>query len=318
MAAAYVVQVALVVGGAEHAAERGQCASDVARNLTRDHREPSQEPGNRRKDARQLLRTCGPDKIERAACRVHPVVNLENAVLMSIALRQVRSWGVIAALLQFMYAATARAQVADAVADSAGRSDRQSVWTVWSANAHGQPLATRHGYRYDRGLMMVGLQRRWFLSANRSGSLELDYTIDLLPVVLSTDMPEYVIRDVPCGAGTQRGCLTQVSILTGEHTAHGAGASPVGFLGRWRVSPDVGLQLRASGGMIYFSQAIPDPLGCQLNFTADAGVAVDIRVTSKLALVAGWRLNHISNGGRGKVNPGMNSRMIELGLSLAR
>jgi hypothetical protein len=55
-----------------------------------------------------------------------------------------------------------------------------------------------------------------------------------------------------------------------------------------------------------------------LNFTADAGVAADVRVAQRLALIAGWRLNHISNGGRGKVNPGMNSRMIELGLSLAR
>lgn len=245
-------------------------------------------------------------------------MNLENAVLMSIALRQVQGWAVMAALLQVMCAAAVRAQVADTAADSALRADRQSVWTVWSANAHGQPLATRLGYRYDRGLVMVGLQKRWLLSRNRSGSLELSYTVDLLPVVLSTEMPEYVVRDVPCGAGTQRGCLTQVSILSGEHTAHGTGASPVGFVGRWRVSSDVGLQIRASGGMIYFSRAIPDPLGCELNFTADAGVAVDVHVTRKLALVAGWRLNHISNGGRGKVNPGMNSRMLELGLSLAR
>jgi hypothetical protein len=192
------------------------------------------------------------------------------------------------------------------------------VWTVWSASAHGQPLATRLGYRYDRGLVIVGLQKRWPLTENQDRSLELAYTIDITPVVLSTEMPEYVIRTVPCGGSSPPGCRTTVSVLSGQHTAHGAGAAPVGFLGRWRVSRALGLQLRASGGVVYFSQAIPDPLGCTLNFTADAGIAADVRVANKLSLVAGWRLNHISNGGRGQVNPGMNSRMIELGLSLAR
>jgi Lipid A 3-O-deacylase (PagL) len=213
----------------------------------------------------------------------------------------------------------ARAQVIDTRADpGADHRERQSVWTVWTASAHRQPLATRLGYRYDRGLVLVGVQKRWPLAESLTGALELAYTIDLLPVVLSTEMPEYTTRDVSCGAGAQRGCVTQVSVLSGQHTAYGAGAAPIGFVARWRMSPAVGLQLRASGGMLYFSQVIPDPLGCQLNFTADAGLAADIQVAKRLALVAGWRLNHISNGGRGKVNPGMNSRMIELGLSLAR
>jgi hypothetical protein len=240
---------------------------------------------------------------------------------MSFQLRQGqgRGWAALAALVLVIQTPEARAQEIDARADTGiTRSERQSVWSVWSASAHGQPLATRLGYRYDRGLLIVGLQKRWALMANRDGSLELDYTIDLTPVVASTEMPEYIIRTVPCSAGSQRGCSMQVSELTGVHTAHGAGAAPVGFVGRWRVSHTFGLQLRASGGMVYFSQAVPDPLGCRLNFTADAGIAADVRVANKLALVVGSRLNHISNGGRGQVNPGMNSRMIELGLSLAR
>jgi hypothetical protein len=272
-----------------------------------------------------LLGGAGSDKIVRALRRgrADPVVNPERKVSMSTELRRVTgrvAWAaLVAALVLVMGARTLRAQEVDAAADSgAGRPDRQSVWTVWSASAHGQPLATRLGYRYDRGLVIVGLQRRWPLGGNRSGTLELDYTMDLIPVVLSSEMPEYVIRDVPCGAGSARGCSTQVSVLSGEHTAQGAGAAPIGFVGRWRVSPAFALQLHTSGGMLYFSRTIPDPLGCQLNFTADAGVAADVRVAQRLALIAGWRLNHISNGGRGKVNPGMNSRMIELGLSLAR
>jgi hypothetical protein len=240
---------------------------------------------------------------------------------MTIQLRRVRGWAAFTALLLVIRAPATRAQEGNAHGDTVvAHPDRQNVWTVWSASAHGQPLATRLGYRYDRGLVIVGLQKRWPLTKNRDGSLELAYTIDITPVVLSTEMPEYVIRTVPvpCDGGTALACRTTVSVLSGQHTAHGAGAAPVGFVGRWKVSRAFGLQLRASGGMVYFSQAIPDPLGCTLNFTADAGLAADLRVADKLALVAGWRLNHISNGGRGQVNPGMNSRMIELGLSLAR
>jgi hypothetical protein len=257
--------------------------------------------------------------IERWPDGADPAVTLNKNPSMSFQLRQVRGWAALAALVRVIHAPEARAQEIDARADTGiARPERQSVWSVWSASAHGQPLATRLGYRYDRGLLIVGLQKRWALTANRDGSLELDYTIDLIPVVASTEMPEYIVRTVPCGAGTQRGCSMQVSELSGMHTAHGLGAAPVGFVGRWRVSHAVGLQLRASGGMVYFSQAVPDPLGCTLNFTADAGIVADVRVANRLALVVGSRLNHISNGGRGQVNPGMNSRMIELGLSLAR
>ena len=240
---------------------------------------------------------------------------------MSMQLRQVRGWTAFAALLLVIRAPAVAAQGEGARSDTViatPRLDRQSVWSVWSASAHGQPLATRLGYRYDRGLVIVGVQRRWPLNRSSDGSVELAYTIDLTPVVLSTEMPEYVIRTVPCGAGSQRGCTMQVWELSGQHTAHGAGAAPVGFVGRWKVSDVLGFQLRASGGVVYFSQAVPDPLGCTFNFTADAGLAADIRVASRLALVAGLRMNHISNGGRGQVNPGMNSRMLEMGLSLAR
>ncbi len=102
------------------------------------------------------------------------------------------------------------------------------------------------------------------------------------------------------------------------HDTYGFGVAPLGFLSRWRVTPAVGLRLRASGGVVSFQSPVPDPLACKFNFLADGGVLADVRVTQRVALVAGARLNHISNGGRGRVNPGMDSHMLEAGLSVTR
>jgi hypothetical protein len=43
-----------------------------------------------------------------------------------------------------------------------------------------------------------------------------------------------------------------------------------------------------------------------------------VRLTPRVGIVVGYSLNHISNAGRGPVNPAMDSRVVELGLTFAR
>jgi hypothetical protein len=189
---------------------------------------------------------------------------------------------------------------------------RPNTVTIWTATAHNQPLSTRLGERSDRGLLLVGMQKRWPLTHSENGRIELAYTADLLPVVVSSAMPDYVTVVKVCG----RWCTYEETMPTKPQTVYGFGAAPVGFVARYRASSLVGVQLRASGGIVYFSRPVPDPVACKLNFTADVVLVADIRLARWLALESGLRFNHISNGGRSRVNPGMNSRMVELGLAL--
>ncbi|MDQ3673965.1 MAG: acyloxyacyl hydrolase, partial [Gemmatimonadota bacterium] len=63
---------------------------------------------------------------------------------------------------------------------------------------------------------------------------------------------------------------------------------------------------------------IPDPAEKRLNFAFDAGAATELRIARRLSITTAYKINHISNAGRGAVNPGMNSRMLELGVVVAR
>jgi hypothetical protein len=200
------------------------------------------------------------------------------------------------------------------------RPPRPTTVTVWTAGAHNQPIATRLGYRYERGLYLVGIQWRRTIAASADESFTLAQTMDLLPVVLSTGMPDYTVKRVrvPCDPGLPMQCKSPETVPLEPRTTYGFGIAPLGFLARWRIGSTLGLQLRASGGLVRFTSPVPDPLACNVNFLADASLLADLRVARHVSLVGGMRLNHISNGGRGKVNPGMDSRMIELGLSVTR
>ncbi|MFL5509718.1 MAG: acyloxyacyl hydrolase, partial [Gemmatimonadaceae bacterium] len=70
----------------------------------------------------------------------------------------------------------------------------------------------------------------------------------------------------------------------------------------------------ASGGGLWFSRRIPDPVATRFNFTASAGPALELRLTPSQSLRAGYLWHHTSNGGTGKVNPGLNSGILALGV----
>jgi hypothetical protein len=187
---------------------------------------------------------------------------------------------------------------------------------MWAAGAHNQPLSTRLGRRSDRGLFVLGIGKRRPIARSGNGLVTLSYAADLLPLVISSGMPGYSATPCPGSGGTA--LSTCVEIHMQLHTAYAVGLIPLGFVARVQPATRLGLQLRASGGILYFSQPIPDPAERRLNFTGDAGGTVDLALTKQLALTLGVRWNHISNAGTGPVNPGMNSWLREVGIAVLR
>ena len=212
-------------------------------------------------------------------------------------------------------AGSAEGQSADAGRDSSKAVEPRGAYAIWTTSAKGQPLATRFGARHDRALFFIGVQKYWPIRSNPTGGTTLEYSVDLLPLVVSTAMPTYYDQFGPCGESLT--CL-QRATASELHTAYGFGAMPIGFIARVPVTHRLDLQFRLSGGALYFSRVIPDPAGRRFNFVADGGAGVGYRIASDLALTAGLRLNHISNGNTGHVNPGMNSVMTEIGLAFPR
>jgi hypothetical protein len=191
------------------------------------------------------------------------------------------------------------------------------TFAVWTAFAGNEPLKTRIGHTDDRDLFLLGLRARWLLSAN--GPFEVAYTADLLPAVVSTGMPSYTFVNVP-GPSCPPNQVCGLPIITEmtRKTVYGFGAVPLGGEVRYRATRPLALVLRGSAGGVYFSRPVPDPEERRLNFVFDVGAGAELRFSRRVAMTAGYRLNHISNAGRGPVNPGMNSHMLELGLDFAK
>ena len=191
------------------------------------------------------------------------------------------------------------------------------TFAVWTAFAGNEPLNTRIGDTNDRDLFLIGLRARWLLS--ESGRVEVAYTADLLPAVVSTGMPSYTFANVPGPmCPPNQTCPLPIITEMTRNTVYGFGVAPVGGEVRFRATRPLAFVLRGSAGGVYFTRPIPDPEERRFNFIFDIGAGAELRFSRRVAMTAGYRLNHISNAGRGPVNPGMNSQMLELGLSFAK
>lgn len=100
--------------------------------------------------------------------------------------------------------------------------------------------------------------------------------------------------------------------------AYGVGGSPVGaqvnFVHFRRVEPF----LTSGGGFLYFNHRMFGTTQ-QFNFTAQLGGGVQLFSSNRrTSFDIGYKYHHISNANLGNQNPGMDSHMLFIGMSLFR
>lgn len=88
-----------------------------------------------------------------------------------------------------------------------------------------------------------------------------------------------------------------------------------GLLLRYRLAfPHVQPYAEIEGGMLY-SDLRRFSLGSRILFSAQGAVGLQVPVWRTLAATAGYRFRHISNAGQSRINPGLNSNLLAVGLS---
>ncbi len=194
---------------------------------------------------------------------------------------------------------------------------------VWAAGAQNAGLRTRYGMKRERSLYISAL--RWTRTFAETSKGNWVYTTDVLPMVIATNTPFYrdtlVSRTVqtPTPDGGSSYITREFdSLILVNRTVYGAGWIPLGI---GYESPQAGiakLQLGLSAGAVYFDRRMPDPGETRMNFTLDGTVLIQLSVTKMHNLVVGYRFNHISNAHTGRVNPGMNTSMFQLGWNVRR
>ena len=111
--------------------------------------------------------------------------------------------------------------------------------------------------------------------------------------------------------------VTPLFIIQQPARTEGLAATPVHF--RWNFAPlhanGPRVFAEASGGVLFTGAEVP-PRTTRFNFIDQAGFGVRFPGGANRMWLAGYRFQHISNGGRVKPNPGVNFNFVYAGFSL--
>lgn len=140
----------------------------------------------------------------------------------------------------------------------------------------------------------------------------LTYTIDVFPAFFLS-----IARKAIPASGVP-GDESEAPVYQQGLNTYGFGASPAGLRVTHRVAKRVQPFIAGSTGLVYFVRAVPNVRGKHLNFMFDVGAGVQIVLTSNLILTAGYRYLHLSNGFRGRINPGIDANLLHLGVAVSR
>jgi opacity protein-like surface antigen len=108
--------------------------------------------------------------------------------------------------------------------------------------------------------------------------------------------------------------VTPVFVAFQSGHAEGAGFAPVMF--RWNFRPHRAIEpfVDAAAGMVVTNRDVPENT-TRMNFSEHFGVGARFRVAERWAVVAGYRLHHVSNNGTAARNPGVTSHVGYAGVS---
>lgn len=181
-----------------------------------------------------------------------------------------------------------------------------STYGAWIAAARHSQFRTRTGVPGYRDFYEASARFGWSIG-DQSRLVSGTYFIDLIPAALSTDMPDYQWNS-RCRPETYCPGATPI-----PHDVYAFGITPFGFAMNFGAGP-ARLTIETSAGGLLFSRRIPDPVAARFNFTASAGPTLELRLTPAGSLRIGYLWHHTSNGGTGKVNPGLNSGILAIGM----
>lgn len=98
----------------------------------------------------------------------------------------------------------------------------------------------------------------------------------------------------------------------------GIGAVPLRFELPLSASNNLLPFLTISGGIIYFDTPFPNADGTRLNYILDVGLGWSLKINNASNFQFGYRIQHLSNGNSGKVNPGIDSHTLFTSIRINR
>jgi hypothetical protein len=181
-----------------------------------------------------------------------------------------------------------------------------SRFGVWFAGGWHAPISNYSPLRTDRAVVLVGVTGRFHLASLRWAALSA--TPSLLPYVYTSGNRRQ--ENVVC-----RDAFTTKCEVGSSYDAFAVGLLPIGLTVQTSAARRVGLSATGDAGGALFSQRVPATKGTRFNFIARFGADVVVRVTRGVWISGGYRHLHISNGGTGEINPGIDTPVWAFGLA---
>lgn len=158
------------------------------------------------------------------------------------------------------------------------------------------------------GERLTAVALRYGRVLGTKGGMAFEWTVDAVPAAFVSER-RFVANATPSGLFT---------VETRREAVYGAGLSPIGLKFNFRRERRVKPFASATGGFLYFAKQVPLNGSSQFNFTFDFGGGVQIFTRSRRAVTAGYKFQHISNGGTASFNPGLDANVIYAGFSIFR
>ena len=178
---------------------------------------------------------------------------------------------------------------------------RRNEFAVWSGGSF--ITAGISGTIKEVKFGIVGVRYARVLASGKIAVFK--WTVDAIPFATMSYLKKEALQ-------TATGVITQRT----HPTVAAVGTAPIGLQVNFRPQHRLQPFANLSGGCLYFANLVPNQAGKQFNFTAELGIGAQILTSSHQAISLGYKLHHISNAGRGAVNPGFGSNLFYVGFSL--
>lgn len=205
-------------------------------------------------------------------------------------------------------ATNARAQRAAAAgheSQSASDGIPSNRFGAWISGTWNAPVSNAAGLPNTRALLIVGMERRYRLRAGAYGMLS--FVPALLPAVYTTNNRRGTV--VGCGGVT----LVRCGGSGAAYKSFGIGVLPIALRYDSPFFRRFAMDAALDGGGIEFTRPVPVPTSTTFSFIARVGMDVKFAATSRTAVVIGYRHAHLSNGGLGRDNPGIDTPTLVAG-----
>ena len=203
-----------------------------------------------------------------------------------------------------------RAQLpADTIHDRLGLRATE-IWAGYS------PRSSKWGVLGNRPGLSFGLAAgRLAYRIKETPTYALDYTVDIVPVALSSPPLAYQDEQGNPQTELQPGdCKVSVfGCRFPNGSAFGTGVSPLGFTAVYRRAHAFQPRLGFTGGALLFDRKVPTVISTEFNFTATLEAGAQWLNTKGDGALLVYRFHHLSNAGTGNDNSALASHVISVG-----